>query len=523
MSLPESTTAHTTTATIGPPTAGVPPAARRSTFRIVVPVAMASAVLGGAAVWFGAVPLASSGSSPVVGAVTAADHDDDDDSGDPGIVILPRAKWPVAGIRIETAKNSDVTAADWVTGKVALNGDRLAQIDPLVEGIVRDVRVRFGDDVTAGQVLAIIDSREVGQAKLDLFRNRLATRLAGTEATWQREIEGNTQALIDRLKAGILISEIEQQFADKAMGSYREQLVSAYARLHKSRADRDRLKDLSEKRVVAVKEYIAAKAAFEGDQATLQALLEQIHFAARQNRLTADQALEQARTAESISETNLRIMGLGDVAMDEFDPTKEGETVSHYTITAPFDGTIIEKDVVLKERVGPASQLFVVADLRTVWITADIYERHMPMLTRLQGQSIRFRTAVWPGRTFAARVFSTGSVISEESRTLPMMAVAENPQRLLRPGMFIEVEIPGEDVADTLVIPNSALQEHEGLPFVFIHLNDDEFQRCDVRTGRSFDDVTEIVAGLEPGDNVVVEGGFFLKSQMLQEQFADDD
>jgi len=438
-------------------------------------------------------------------------------------VVLPMAKWDAAGIRLEQAEARDVSQNTWVTGKVALNEDRLAQIDPLVEGIVHEVKVQFGDDVHAGQVLAVIDSREVGQAQLELFKNRLTTRLSIVEAEWQREVETNVQSLVGGLKQQIPIADIEEQFADRPMGNYREQLVSAYARLHKSRADHERLKGLSDQGITAGKDFIAAKAAYEADQATLQAMLEQIRFTSYQIRLAADQALEQARTAESISETNLRIMGLADIAGSQSDPTKEGEAVSHYSIKAPFDGKIIEKDVVLNERVGPNAQLFTIADLSTVWVTTDIFERHMAMLDQLKGHTVRFRTAVYPDRTFGARVFSTGSIVSEQSRTLPMRALAENPERLLKPGMFVEVEIPGQSVADALVVPASAMQEHGGKKFVFVHQGGDEFHARDVIVGRAFDGTIEIVEGLHKGDSIVVNGGFFLKSQMLSEQFADED
>jgi len=78
-------------------------------------------------------------------------------------------------------------------------------------------------------------------------------------------------------------------------------------------------------------------------------------------------------------------------------------------------------------------------------------------------------------------------------------------------------------VANVLVVPGSALQEHDGKKFVFVHLGGDQFAGRDVSVGRSFDGAVEIVAGLHAGDVLVVEGGFFLKSQMLSEQFADED
>lgn len=446
------------------------------------------------------------------------------ESGQSSVIILSKDKWEVAGIRLGAAEQKQVSQNVWVTGKVSLNEDRVANIVPLVEGIVREVNVKFGDEVTAQQVLAIIDSPQVGAAKLELFKNRQATRLAAIDADWQATVEANVQSLIDSLKEQVPIAEIEKRYKDKPMGSYREQLVSAYARLHKSRADYERLHDVAAEGVVPEKEFIAAKATYEADQATFQALLEQIRFTSRQNRLAAEQALEQARTAEAISETNLRIMGLSEATAPDTDPTKDGKAAAYYPVETPFAGTIIAKDAVLLARVGPDSQpLFSVADLSTVWVKADIFERYLPLLRSLAGKSIRFRSNSYPDRAFEARVFYTGEIVEQASRALPMTAVAENSERLLKPGMFVEIELPGESVASTLVVPVSALQEHENKKFVFVHLNGDQFSRRDVTVGRTFDSLVEVTEGLRDGESVVTEGGFFLKSQMLEEEFGDED
>jgi membrane fusion protein, heavy metal efflux system len=147
----------------------------------------------------------------------------------------------------------------------------------------------------------------------------------------------------------------------------------------------------------------------------------------------------------------------------------------------------------------------------------------MAMLPRLKDHTIRFRTAAIPDQTFEANVFSTGSIVNEASRTLPLTAVAENSELALKPGMFVDVELPGDDIGETLSIPSSAVQEHEGQTFVFVHRGDDRFERRDVKVGRKLNETMEIIAGVREGDHIVNEGGFFLKSQMLSEQFADDD
>lgn len=445
------------------------------------------------------------------------------EEGDAGVIRLEQTKWKIAGIRIESAHRASLSQVVQVTGKLALNEDRLAQIYSQVEGMVHEVPVHFGQQVTAGQTLVVIDSQQIGLAKLELIKSRLATRLADVDYQWQQTVETNVQALIESLRKRVPLAQIEETFLDRDMGDYRSQLVSAYARLHKSQADYERLKDLSEQRITAGKDLLTVQAALEADQATMLALLEQIKFTSSHSRLAAEHELEKAKTAESVSELNLRILGVSDTAGLAETLGSGAETVSHYTITAPFIGSIIQKDVVLEERVDPTAMLFTVADLSTVWVKVDIFDQYIPLLTHLMDKSIRFRVNAYPDQVFEGRVFSTGSVVDDKTRTLPLTAIADNPQRLLKPGMFVEVELRGEPLTDVLAVPVSAIQEHENKRFVFVHLEGDEFVRRDITTGRAGGDMLEVTAGLANDEELVVEGGFFLKSQMLAEQFADED
>lgn len=453
--------------------------------------------------------------------VTARDSSTEQEAD--GVITLAKAKWDTAGIRIEPAKRQTLQPTIHLTGKLALNEDRLAQVFPQVEGIVEQVPVRFGQDVTAGQTLVVINSQQIGAAKLELIKSRLASRLAELEFKWHQMVEANVQELIESLKQQAPLSQIEESFSDRDMGDYRAQLVSAYARLHKSQADYGRIEELASQRVTAGKELLAARAALEADQATMQSLLEQIRFTSQQGRIAAEQELEKARTAESVAEMNLRILGVTDTAQLAEAVTARDETVAHYTIASPFAGTIIAKDVVLKERIDPTAQLFTIADLSTVWVRVDVFEQHVPLLAGLATKTIRFRATSYPDRVFEATVFSTGSVVDETTRTAPMTAAADNTQRLLKPGMFVEVELQAAELPDVLAVPTEAVQQHENKRFVFIHVEGDEFIRRDVTTGRASSDMIEITSGLHEGDKIVVQGGFFLKSQMLAEQFADED
>jgi cobalt-zinc-cadmium efflux system membrane fusion protein len=82
--------------------------------------------------------------------------------------------------------------------------------------------------------------------------------------------------------------------------------------------------------------------------------------------------------------------------------------------------------------------------------------------------------------------------------------------------MFVEVGLPGKVIANVLQVPVGAVQEHQGEKFVFVQEEAEEFERRDVTLGRASDGMVEIVAGLEAGEPVVVQGAFDLKSELLR-------
>lgn len=438
------------------------------------------------------------------------------------LVQFARESWNAAGLEIQLANESPLVEAIELTGKITLNDDHVAHIYPLVEGRVDEVHVQFGDRVKKGQLLLVVQSKEVGKAMLELYQDRLHRDFARTKDVWTQQVAANTRELIETLKHDTPMDTIEEQFQNRPMGEYREKLLSAYVSLYKSRMDYERLAPLSRDGVAPAKQLMAAEADRNADRAKLTAWMEQIDQEAQQSALVSKQTLKEADTRVSVDETNLKILGFDDESLAKIDPTIQGETISHYPLVAPFDGTVISKDAVLMERVGPETQLLSVANLSTVWVTTDIYEEHLPLLKSLAGESLRVRSNVWPDRTFEAKVFYTGDIVDESSRTIAMRAVADNAEGLLKPGMFVTVELPDVKQSTVLQVPTSALQEHDGQTFVFVHLRDDQFERRVVKRGRSNREVVEILDGVRAGEPVVVQGGFALKSRMLESLLSEE-
>ena len=438
-----------------------------------------------------------------------------------GLVRFPEASWSAAGLKTAPAETRSFSRTIALTGKVSLNEDHIAHVYPLVEGRVALVRVKFGDHVRKGDVMVMVQSQDVGKAMLELYQDRLKRDFLRDKDRWTQEVSKNARELIEALRHEIPMDEIESRFQNRPMGEYREKLLSAYVDHAKSKRDYERLEPLSRDGVAAGKQLVEAEANRSSDRATLQAWMEEIDQSARQSALESQHALKEAETRVSVDETNLKMLGFNEDQLSSINPSEQGESIAYYPIIAPFDGTIISKDVVLLERVSPEAQILSIADMRTVWISADIYEENFSLLQGLSGRTVTVRSKAWPDRSFEAKVFYTGDIVEEESRTIALRALATNDEGLLKPGMFVSVEFPDRGEEPVVQVPISAIQEHEGRSFVFVHHGSDRFERRDVTLGRSNGSDQEVLAGLEAGELVVVGGGFALKSAMLADLLSE--
>ncbi|QDS86313.1 Cobalt-zinc-cadmium resistance protein CzcB [Rosistilla ulvae] len=438
------------------------------------------------------------------------------------LLELPESRWEVSGIQLQPVQRGAFETTVRLTGKVSLNQDRVAHIYPMVEGIVESVSVGLGQQVKAGQLLATIHSREIGEAKLKLFQSRLKLEMATAKHAMQTEISNNVRDLVKALRDKMPIEQIEVAFRSRPMGEFRERLLTAYSSYTKSQADVSRLQGIANSGAVSGKTLLNAEANRNADQATFQSRLEEVEHGLRMSTLLSSQLLKETETQAAVAETTLHILGVRDEELKKIDPAEQGEGISHYLLRAPFDGTVLTKDVVLSEQVRPDVMLLSIADLSTVWILTDLYQEHIPLLASLAGQTIHLHSESWPDQTFEAEVFFAGETMDESTRTISMRAIADNAEHLLKPGMFVTVDLSAVTQQDVLQVPLPAIQEHEGQKFVFIHRGEAQFERRNVRVGTANETSITIKQGLEPEESVVVQGGFILKSQMLADLMGEE-
>jgi RND family efflux transporter MFP subunit len=169
---------------------------------------------------------------------------------------------------------------------------------------------------------------------------------------------------------------------------------------------------------------------------------------------------------------------------------------------APISGIIVSKNVVRGQQVNPGDQLFSLATLDHVWITADIYEDD---LSRVKvGQSLEAVTAAYPGDVFTGTVQKISPSFDPNTHTLQLRCAVSNPGARLKPQMMARVRIvtrPGL----ALVIPQSALVFDDSAYYAFVVAGVDTFERRRVEIGdwneRGY---ARVVSGVRPGERFLI-------------------
>ncbi|HWE34962.1 MAG TPA: efflux RND transporter periplasmic adaptor subunit [Isosphaeraceae bacterium] len=527
-------------------------------------VVVAAAAAVGLAGWLrgespGVGPPAESGGAGVV------------EEGAVGDVALSAEQQRAIGLRVERVALGETFDVLTATGRVVPNELHFAYITPRAAGVIRSVNARVGQEVRAGDLLATIDSPDVAEARLDLYTKVQAHEVALTQADWESTIYRNTIDLVDLLKRREQPEAIHREFESRPVGQNREKLLTAYAQFRLAEATMTRNRGLFDQQLITPKQFQRVTADHEAAVAAYQGLIDQMEFDAKLANTRAQQALRQAETAVRVARERLRILGVkddgtepevrggkvvgvrpdgtlpegpgdnpADVRPEKILPGPAAEAqaavkppgsqadaaesekakdrpVGTYSVWAPFDGTILEREQVVPGiSVGITHRLFTLADLSTVWVEVNVHEGDFGKLPRGQGARVRFRSDAYPGRDFDGEVIYAGDLVDEKSRAVLLLARAKNPGRLLKPGMFVEVEVYSPASRRAASIPRTALLTEGDRTFVFVRKADGRFERRDVVTGAAAEGKVAVLEGLEPGEDVVVEGGFKLKAEALR-------
>lgn len=347
------------------------------------------------------------------------------------VVRLSDAELREFGIRLETAQGGALDTYIELPGEIVLNADRIAHVVPRVAGIVREVQATVGDQVKKGQLLAVLESRELADAK----------------ASYLAAVEKETLA----------------------------------------QANFKREERLWKKKVTSEQEYLDAR-----------------------------QALAEARIAKNSTEQQLHALGSSKKDLRAL-ASSEHASFTHYTIPAPFSGTVIEKHITFGENVTAEADVFTIADLSTVWVNLNIYQKDLIKVRKGQTVGIEIGHDI---PSTEGKIAWVGPQVDERTRTAKARIELPNPDGSLRPGLFVTAKVAVGGSSAGIVVPKSALQTFEGKTVVFVRTADG-FEPKPVELGRQDGIKVEILSGLVAGQTYAAEGSFTLKAQLSKGAFGD--
>jgi cobalt-zinc-cadmium efflux system membrane fusion protein len=430
----------------------------------------------------------------------------------PNVVTLTPEKLAAAELHTTVATKQMVQPTRPVPGQIKYDAARRVPINSPVNGIVMQVLVEPAQQVAKDQQLALLSSREVGEARDEVEKCRADLDLARRDEDRTSRIAENVEALLALLQQRPDPESLESVLAQKSLGDYRANLLSTYSKL--VLAER-RMRDTTDigtatlsTRIVedrkSTREVAAAQFATECDKA---------RFEVRHEKEKMIAASKHAERLLSVAQQNLANL-LGPFA--DMRPISDREHLSEFTLLSPIAGRVEERQAVMAARVPAGGPLFTVADTSTVWVSAEIHERDWAALGLVhQGDSLDVRVPALSGTPIRGKVLYVGGQVAADTRSVPLVAEITNIDDRLKPGMFVWAHIPIEKPHEGLVVPAGAIMRHENQPFVFVPGGDGKFRRVDVSLGLETSDTAEITAGLAAGDRVVDRGAFFLKSELL--------
>lgn len=193
---------------------------------------------------------------------------------------------------------------------------------------------------------------------------------------------------------------------------------------------------------------------------------------------------------------------------------RTGRVAQRVPVLAPADGVVTEKMVVQGTRVGPDQPLYKTASLSPVWLIAEVQEQDLGAVR--PGEQARASFVAFPGRSFEGTVDFIYPSLSAETRTGRVRIIVSNPDQALRAGMFatVEIEAPaGASSGPVLAVPSSAVLDSGRQQVVLVEKGEGRFEPRQVRIGAQGDGETQVLAGLKPGERVVVGANFLIDAE----------
>jgi cobalt-zinc-cadmium efflux system membrane fusion protein len=236
---------------------------------------------------------------------------------------------------------------------------------------------------------------------------------------------------------------------------------------------------------------------------------------------SAQREVDQSTSDEQTAEGNfkaardaVRIFGKTDAEIDQV--VEKRKVDSTLLVPSPISGRIVARSAApgLLVQPGNAPAPYSVADLATMWMLANVVETDAPAYKL--GQDVEVKVPAYSDKVFKGHVTALGAMIDPNSHRQLVRSQIDDPEHLLRSGMFASFIIRvGDPVRSPAVPANGVVREGDGTMTVWVTRDSRHFTKRTVSTGLAQDGWTQILSGLEPNDTVVMDGAVFLSNKLL--------
>lgn len=216
---------------------------------------------------------------------------------------------------------------------------------------------------------------------------------------------------------------------------------------------------------------------------------------------------ESAKAELDRAEQRLRMLGLA-----------VNGSSDDVAVKSPRPGVVLDIGTAngeLSKSLDNATSIATVADLRSVWVLGDLYEKDLELAAR--GTKVQITFAAFPGQTWTGTISNVSDVLDATTRTMKVRVILPNQEHRLKPEMFATIHLPAPK-RNVINVPATAVLHEGDSAFVMVKKADGTYEKRSVVTANAIGEKTEIASGLHPGELVVTSGAELLRGEGASDQ-----
>jgi len=430
---------------------------------------------------------------------------------------LPQEAIKNADITIATAGPAKLKSLLKLTGEIGLNEEKVVHIVPRLDGVVKKVFKDLGDKVKVGDVLAIIESRELADAKINYLALIKQSDLTKLDLERETLLYENTTRMLDILQKQLDLEQMYRELKNLVIGKSRELLIPAYAKLSLAKSVYLREKKLFEKGISSESEYLFAVENYKSGEAKYIALREKIAYDGQWEVRQKKRTHEVEKLKLQMTRQKLFALGLTNHEIGTLSSQKE-QAFTQYELRSPLAGVIIQKHLTTGEAVKKDDDIFLLADFSQVWVNIAIPAKNLKYVKL--GQTVVVRNENLDIEA-EGKLTYLDSIIDKKNRTVTGRVVIPNTKGDWRPGTFVTLQLLLGERRVPLAVPEKSIQTVRDWSVVFVKYGN-FFEARPLELGESDGQWVEVLAGLRAGEQYVAQNSFVVKAEIEKSSAVHD-